>query len=138
MTSDPHIDAVARGTERILLIEDEADVRDVTMAMLEKHGFTVVPACDGVSALEIWSTATMPFDLVLTDIVMPGMSGWDVFEAMRALVPSQAVLFMSGYSDVVLASHGVVESSIPLLQKPFTSAALARAVRLSIDAGVRI
>ena len=84
-------------------------------------------------AFERWSADTRAFDLVLTDIVMPGISGWDLFERIRAVRPSQRVLFMSGYSDDVLAGHGVVKSASPLLSKPFTSHELARAVRLALD-----
>ncbi len=121
------------GDERILLVEDEPDVREVAAAMLARNGYDVVPVPDGAAALEVWRTAIEPFALVLTDIVMPGISGWELGEQIKALSPDQRVLFMSGYSDEVLADHGVVESSIPLLQKPFTSADLARAVRRSLD-----
>ena len=120
------------GDERILLVEDEPDVREVAAAMLARNGYDVVPVPDGAAALEVWRTAIEPFALVLTDIVMPGISGWELGEQIKALSPDQRVLFMSGYSDEVLADHGVVESSIPLLQKPFTSADLARAVRRSL------
>jgi FixJ family two-component response regulator len=71
--------------------------------------------------------------LVLTDIVMAGMSGWELGEKLKSVRPDQRVLFMSGYSDEVLADHGVVESSIPLVLKPFTSADLARSVRRMLD-----
>nr|MBP8272798.1 response regulator [Acidobacteriota bacterium] len=121
------------GHERILLVEDEPDVREVAAAMLSRFGYTVVTAPDGNAAFEIWSTADEPFALVLTDIVMAGMSGWELGEKLKSVRPDQRVLFMSGYSDEVLADHGVVESSIPLVLKPFTSADLARSVRRMLD-----
>ena len=120
---------VLSGHERILLVEDEPEVRDVAASMLKKFGYRVVVAADGASALELWRNATEPFDLVLSDIVMPGMSGWELGQRLRELGPWQRILFMSGYSDEVLSDHGVRESSIALLPKPFTTNELARAVR---------
>ena len=131
--STPATQEKLTGHERVLLVEDEPDVRDVTASLLQRFGYVVTSTPDAVSALDAFRAAITPFDLVLTDIVMPGMSGWELFERVRAESATQRVLFMSGYSDEVLADHGVVKSSIPLLAKPFTSNELARAVRRTLD-----
>jgi two-component system cell cycle sensor histidine kinase/response regulator CckA len=125
-----------RGYERILLVEDEAPVRTVASEILTKAGYVVVAMENGQAALEAWPRAA-PFDLVLTDVVMAGLSGWALGEQIRALAPAQKIVYMSGYSHEVLAQHGAAASTFMLLQKPFTRFDLLRAVRHTLD-GIQV
>jgi CheY-like chemotaxis protein len=120
------------GHERILLVEDDPRVRHLAQRVLELHGYEVVDAAGGAEALEVPSRA--PFDLLLTDVVLPGMSGRELFEALAARHPGLRVLFMSGYAADALAHHRVSELGAPFLEKPFAVAALVQAVRDALDA----
>jgi signal transduction histidine kinase len=126
------LDALA-GTERILLVEDEASVRTVASEILTKSGYIVTSVDSSQAALDVWLRRTKPFDLVLTDVVMPGMTGWALGEQIHALAPLQKIIYMSGYSHEVLAQHGAATSSLTLLQKPFTRLGLLRTVRHTLD-----
>ena len=126
------LDAVA-GTERILLVEDEESVRNVASEILTKSGYRVTAVDSGEAALELWRQRTEPFDLVLTDVVMPRMTGWALGEQIHADAPAQKIIYMSGYSQEVLAQHGAGTSSFTLLQKPFTKLGLLRSVRHTLD-----
>jgi two-component system, cell cycle sensor histidine kinase and response regulator CckA len=121
------------GTERILLVEDEASVRSVASEILSKSGYRVVSVDSSQAALDLWLTRTDPFDLVLTDVVMPGMTGWALGEQIHAHAAGQKIIYMSGYSHEVLAQHGAATSSFTLLQKPFTKLDLLRTVRHTLD-----
>jgi two-component system cell cycle sensor histidine kinase/response regulator CckA len=126
------VDALA-GTERILLVEDEASVRTVTSEILSKAGYAVTSADSSQTALDLWMARTEPFALVLTDVVMPGMTGWALGERIHAQAPAQKIIYMSGYSHEVLAQHGSATSSFTLLQKPFTKLDLLRTIRHTLD-----
>jgi two-component system, cell cycle sensor histidine kinase and response regulator CckA len=121
------------GTERILLVEDESSVRTVASDILMKSGYRVTSVDSSTAALETWMTRDEPFDLVLTDVVMPGMTGWALGEQIQAHSPAQKIIYMSGYSHEVLAQHGAATSSFTLLQKPFTKLDLLRTVRYTLD-----
>jgi two-component system cell cycle sensor histidine kinase/response regulator CckA len=121
------------GTERILLVEDETSVRNVASEILTKSGYTVMSVDSSQAALDLWLKRTEPFDLVLTDVVMPGMTGWALGEQLHAHAPTQKIIYMSGYSHEVLAQHGAATSSFTLLQKPFTKLDLLRTVRHTLD-----
>jgi two-component system, cell cycle sensor histidine kinase and response regulator CckA len=120
------------GTERILLVEDEAPVRAVALEILSKAGYTVVSVSTIGEAISTWTSATPPYDLVLTDVVMPDASGWVLGEHILAHAPAQKIIFMSGYSHEVLA-QGRSAASFKLLQKPFTRLELLRTVRRTLD-----
>jgi PAS domain S-box-containing protein len=122
-------DAPMRGRERILLVEDEDAVRDMVSESLQRHGYEVEEAPDGLKALEVYKTNPEAFDMVLTDVVMPGMSGGELAAALRRIDPSVKVLFMSGYSDDALVSRGVSRDGMAFLEKPFTQDALSKKVR---------
>jgi PAS domain S-box-containing protein len=126
-----------RGRERILLVEDEESVREMVRESLLRHGYAVQEACNGIEALKLYSQAPGEFDMVLTDVVMPGMSGGQLAAALRAIDPSVKVLFMSGYSDDALVSRGVSRHGMAFIEKPFTQEKLSRKVRgvLESDAG---
>jgi two-component system cell cycle sensor histidine kinase/response regulator CckA len=121
------------GTERVLLVEDESSVRSVAAEILAKSGYIVDAVDNSQAALDRWLHAARPFDLVLTDVVMAGMSGWALGEQIQAHSPSQKIIYMSGYSHEVLAQHGAATSTFTLLQKPFTKLDLLRTVRHTLD-----
>jgi two-component system, cell cycle sensor histidine kinase and response regulator CckA len=123
----------ARGTETILLVEDEDSLRDVACEMLETSGYRVVMARDGVDALRAAAQHPGPIDLLLTDVVMPGMNGRELAGAVLGRHPRIAVLYMSGYTDGIIAQHGLSGADRRLLIKPFTVGSLTRGVREALD-----
>jgi CheY-like chemotaxis protein len=128
--------APAAGEETILLVEDELVVRRLVAELLESNGYTVLQAGDGPSALELLRRHTGPLDLLVTDVVMPGMSGPDVAGAVAAMRPGTEVLYISGYTDSSVGHHGVLEPGIAFLQKPFDADVLTRKVREVLDGAV--
>jgi PAS domain S-box-containing protein len=118
-----------RGTETVLLVEDADAVRAVTHQALARQGYTVLDAPNGAEALRIAADHPGPIHLLLTDVVMPGLSGRQVSDQLARLRPDTKVLFTSGYTDDAVVRHGVLESGIAYLQKPFTVDGLARKVR---------
>jgi two-component system cell cycle sensor histidine kinase/response regulator CckA len=123
----------SRGRETILLVEDEQAVRDLICDMLSHSGYIVLEAADGPEALEICRQRREPIDLLLTDVVMPGMNGRVLARELTALCPHTAVLFMSGYAESVIALNGVLEPGAELLAKPFTRESLTRKIREVLD-----
>jgi len=119
----------AGGRETVLMVEDEASVRKVVRRFLEKLGYNVLEAEDGHRALALVEASDEPIDLLLSDVVMPGMDGRDLLERVRRLRPAVGVLFMSGYTDDVLAQRGTLDQQTPFIQKPFPLELLARKVR---------
>lgn len=128
----PIISAAPRGTETVLLVEDEPHVRAVACRVLERAGYAVLVAADPLDALRIAGEAG-PIDLLLTDVVMPHMNGRELAERIRAVRPGLRVLFTSGYTDDAILRHGVLDEGVPFLQKPITPSALARRVRETLD-----
>ncbi|MFZ5433991.1 MAG: PocR ligand-binding domain-containing protein [Calditrichota bacterium] len=122
-----------RGKETILLVEDEEQVRAVAFEILREYGYEVLPAADGDAALKIAEGYQKPIDLLVTDIIMPTMNGRQLFETLVQTRPDLKVLYMSGYSDDVIANHGVLDEGVDFIQKPFSLHALASKVRLVID-----
>ena len=122
------------GTETILLVEDEAGVRRLSLTVLETQGYVVLEAPSGDVALQVARSETGPIHLVVTDVVMPGMNGRELWDRLKVLRPDSRVLFMSGYTDDAIARHGVLEPGIAFLQKPFTPFSLAQKVREVLDA----
>ena len=125
-----------RGTETILLVEDESGVRRLARTILEAQGYIVLEAASGDDALEIVRSHAAEIHLVVTDVVMPGMSGRVLWDRLRTILHDPRVLFMSGYTDDAIARHGVLEAEIAFLQKPFTPLSLAQKVREVLDASV--
>jgi two-component system cell cycle sensor histidine kinase/response regulator CckA len=123
-----------RGSETILLTEDEEAVRTLTRKMLAHCGYTILEAASPHQALEIARRHEQPIDLLLTDVVMPEMGGSDLAARLQALRPETRVLYMSGYTDDVIVRHGVLEQGCVFLQKPFTAHALSRKVREALSA----
>ncbi len=129
----PQAEDPARGTETILLVEDEDGVRALARGALERHGYTIIEACDGEDALARYVRHTGRVALLLTDIIMPRMSGPDLAQRIQAMQPDIRVLYISGYTDSTLVHESVATESVAFLQKPFTPDALARKVREVLD-----
>ena len=122
-----------RGTETVLLVEDAAAVRAAVRQVLERQGYTVLEAPHGNAALALATAHEGPIHLLLTDVVMPGLSGRQVADQLKQLRPDTRVLYASGYTDDAVVRHGVLEAGIAYLQKPFTTGGLARKVREVLD-----
>jgi CheY-like chemotaxis protein len=125
-----------RGSEVILVVEDEHAVRALIRDVLQSLGYMVLEAANGNEALDLVERHKEPISMMLTDVVMPGMSGRELADRLILLRPKTRVLYMSGYTDDAVFHHGVVPSGVPFLQKPFTSDALARKVREVLDSGL--
>ena len=119
----------ARGTETVLVVEDVAAVRAVTREMLRRAGYHVLEAADGRAALQVAATHQGPLHLLLTDVVMPDLSGRDLAERLTEVRPDVKVIFMSGYTDDAVVRHGILREGIAYLQKPFTPRSLSAKVR---------
>jgi two-component system, cell cycle sensor histidine kinase and response regulator CckA len=131
----PFVDAAPKnGTETILLVEDEPVVRRLVAEILETTGYTVLQAADGPSALELLQRHKAPVDLLLTDLVMPGMSGREVAQVVTQMHPGTHVVYMSGYTGSVIDHHGLVAEGVTFVQKPFSADDLSRALRSLLDA----
>jgi len=125
---------VPRGSETVLLVEDEAGVRNLSRFVLESNGYVVLEARGGADAIALAEAHAGAIDLLVTDVVMPGMSGRQLADALRQVRPATRVLFMSGYTDEAVLRHGVTGASPAFLQKPFSPIGLARKVREVLDA----
>jgi signal transduction histidine kinase len=122
-----------RGAETILLVEDEAEVRALAREIIEQQGYTVLEAASGIEALSICGHRPGPIDLLLTDVVMPQMSGRELADRLVSARPDMKVLYMSGYTDDAIVHHGVLDLGKAFLQKPFKAESLARKVREVLD-----
>ena len=123
-----------RGAETVLVVEDAASVRMVTRQVLERYGYTVLEAPNGETALRLAAKHHGPIQLLLTDVVMPGLSGRQLAEQLSRLRPEMKVLYVSGYADNAIVHHGILDSGVAYLQKPFTPESLARRARDVLDA----
>ena len=124
-----------RGTETILLVEDSEPLRKLAKTFLESRGFRVLSAESGEDALQVAARFGGAFDLLLTDVVMPGINGRILAENLLLRQPGMKILYMSGYTDSFIAGHGVLDPGIHLLHKPFIEEVLIRKVREVIDGG---
>jgi CheY-like chemotaxis protein len=129
----PAGEAPESGSETILLVEDEPVVRHLVAEILEASGYTVLQAGEGPSALELLRRHSGAMDLLVTDVVMPGMSGPEVAQAVTSMRPGTQVLYISGYTDSAIGHHSVLEPGIAFLQKPFNAEELNRKVRSLLD-----
>jgi two-component system cell cycle sensor histidine kinase/response regulator CckA len=123
----------SKGSETILLVEDADALRKLAQAFLESNGFRVLSAPNGEAALEIAARHSGLFDLLLTDVVMPGMNGRVLAEQLSRRQPGLKVLFMSGYTDSFIAGHGVLQKGTNLLHKPFTEEIFISKIREVLD-----
>jgi CheY-like chemotaxis protein len=123
----------ARGTETILLVEDDALVREMAKRALEHGGFRVLPCSNGPEALSQAERHDVTIDLLLTDVVMPGMDGRELSHRLAANCPGLRVLFTSGYPDRGIVTGGQLEAGLNFLPKPYSPHALAATVRTVLD-----
>jgi two-component system cell cycle sensor histidine kinase/response regulator CckA len=123
------------GAETILLVEDEEVLLHLSTQLLQRLGYTVLPAGSPQAALALLEARAAPVDLLITDVVMPEMSGRDLYTRLSAVQPGLRCLFMSGYTENVIAHQGVLDAGVHFLQKPFALEALARKVREALGDG---
>jgi CheY-like chemotaxis protein len=128
--------AVRGGAEAVLLVEDQADVRRLARIVLQAHGYAVAEAVDGPAALALVARDRLRPDLLLTDVVMPGMSGRELADRLRQENPGLRVLFMSGFTDDAVVRHGILQAEVGFLRKPYTPYGLASKVREALDASL--
>ncbi len=121
------------GSETILVAEDDEALRNMTREMLEGYGYNVITARDGKEAIKISDSHDNPIHLLLTDVVMPGMSGRDLAEKLQSRFQEMKVLYMSGYTSNTITHHGTLEKDVAFIQKPFTQEGLAGKVREVLD-----
>ena len=124
---------MAQGKETILLVEDDEVVRNLVSEVLDNEGYRLLEAANGVAALSICAQYEERIHLLLTDVIMPEMSGRDLADRLVPQHPEMKVLFMSGYTDDVIADHGVLDAGTAFIQKPFAPDVLARKVRDVLD-----
>jgi CheY-like chemotaxis protein len=122
------------GTETILLVEDELAVRIATMEFLQSKGYTVLPASNDLEALRATNTPGVRVELLLTDLVMPGMGGKELAEKITGEHPETRVIYMSGYAERTASVNGLGPAAA-YLQKPFTLTTLASTIRQALDGG---
>jgi DNA-binding response OmpR family regulator len=125
---------VEPGTETILLVEDEANLRYLARQYLEKQGYKVIEAADGAVAMQIAVAHDKVIHLLLTDVIMPGMNGRELAQRICEIRPNVKVLYMSGYTENVIGHDGMLDTGVSLLQKPFTLRDLKGKVREVLDA----
>ncbi|HTW58001.1 MAG TPA: ATP-binding protein [Terriglobales bacterium] len=124
---------VTGGPETILVVEDEPDLRELTRIFLEGYGYRVLAASSAEQAMQTAGTFSEPIDLLLTDVIMPGMSGRQLAEKLLAKRPQTKIVYMTGYTDDMVVQHKVLEPGTNLLPKPFTKFDLAERVRATLD-----
>jgi signal transduction histidine kinase/CheY-like chemotaxis protein len=123
----------AGGRETILIAEDEPDLRELTRIFLEGYGYRVLQASSAEQAIQMAESFSEPIDLLLTDVIMPGMSGRQLAERISSKRPQTRIVYMTGYTDDMVVQHKVLEPGVKLLQKPFTKVDLALKVRSTLD-----
>jgi two-component system cell cycle sensor histidine kinase/response regulator CckA len=121
------------GSETILVVEDDDSVRTLIRSVLKRAGYEVLEARNGGEALVLCESHVSAIDLVLTDVVMPQMSGRELANRLTATRPEIRLLFMSGYTDAAIVEQGTIDPRTPFLQKPFTPVVLGRKVRQILD-----
>ena len=131
--AEPEAEPVGDAKETILLVEDEESLRHLARRTLESQGYNILEARDGVAALVVCQRHLPSIDIVVTDVVMPNLSGADLVQRLRLVRPHLKVLYMSGYTDSTAVRHGVEETEVDFIQKPFTPDLLRRSVRELLD-----
>jgi|GEM_PF-1621369 len=126
LESDP-LDEIGEG--KLLVVEDEESVRAMIQDLLVEIGYEVDVVQDGNEALQVISSSTTPFDLIITDVIMPGLNGRELSSRVDKIRPGTKVLFLSGYTNDAVLRNGVLEAGLPFLQKPFSTSQLRRKVR---------
>ena len=122
------------GTETVLVVEDQIEARAVICETLRRRGYTVIEAINGPDAIVKGAQSDIAIDVMLTDVVMPGMGGRRVADVLRATRPQLKVVYMSGYTDGAIVDHGILEPGVTFVQKPFATETLLRKIRTALDA----
>jgi len=122
-----------RGTETLLVVEDDSALREMVVRILGGSGYTVIAMNDGLQAIEKAPDIDRHVDMLLTDVVMPNMGGRDLANQIVGMFPDIKILFMSGYTDDAIVHHGVLEPGLDFIQKPFTPLGLLKKVREVLD-----
>jgi len=125
------------GSETILVVEDNPQVRNLTRAILRRQGYKVLAAENGKEGISMMDRHEGPVHLLLTDVIMPDMNGRQLFERISQTYSDVKVLYMSGYTDNVIAHHGVIDPGVQFIQKPFSMKDLAAKVRETLDRGIK-
>ncbi len=131
--TEPELEPVGDAKETILLVEDEESLRRLACRTLQSQGYNILEACDGVAALKLCQRHLPSIDIVVTDVVMPNLSGVDLVQRLKLVRPHLKVLYMSGYTDSTVVRHGIEETEVNYLQKPFTPDLLRKKVRELLD-----
>jgi CheY-like chemotaxis protein len=129
----PEFDKLPRGSETIMLVEDEPNVRNMIVEVLSGLGYTLIEAEDGKEAIELFEKYHGKIHLLLTDVIMPKISGSELAQKITGKYPDVKVLYMSGYTEDAIIQHGVLKEGVKFLQKPVSSHTLAIAVRSLLD-----
>jgi len=138
-TAEPHAaPAVHGGRETVLVVEDQEDVRDLALEFLRSQGYAVLQASNGMEALEIAGRHRGRIDLLMTDVIMPGITGRELAQRLAVSRPETRVLYVSGYTEEAIGQHGVLEPGTEFLAKPFSRNALARKLREILDNGATV
>ena len=130
LSSSPEL---PKGSETILLVEDEVLVRSLVSKFLNSQGYRVLSAARGSDAIQLAAEHSTRIDLLLSDVILPNMNGRQIYERLALTMPKLRVLFMSGYTENIIAPHGVLEGGFYFVQKPFSLKELARKVREALD-----
>lgn len=133
MASESEAAEDVRGSETVLIAEDNQAVRELAASILTEYGYSVVSASSGKECLQCLSEDDGRFDLLLTDVVMPDINGKEVYGIVKAVYPKVKVLYMSGYTDDVIVHHGMLDDGVAFLQKPFSVQLLLSTVREVLD-----
>ncbi len=132
-SADDEPEALVGGDETVLVAEDESMVRELVVQVLTTVGYTVLAAEDGEAAWELYRQNRDNIDLLLTDIIMPRRDGKALSDLIRADRPNIPTVFMSGYTNEIIAKHGVIDAEVLLVEKPFSLEQLTQAVRKALD-----
>jgi CheY-like chemotaxis protein len=127
-------EAPPKGSATVMVAEDEDTVRNLTTRILERNGYRVISAANAEEALVLWSDWRQDVDFLLTDVIMPGLNGLELFNRLKDDKPELQVLYMSGYPEDVIADHGMNTGTVQLLEKPFSPDKLLTKIREILDA----
>ena len=127
------LDKIPHGTETILVVEDEDEVRGIIVAILSGLGYKILEASDGIKAANLSKKYDKDIQLLLTDVVMPNMNGNELSKKIKKSRPGIEVIFMSGYTEDAIVDHGVLKDGVNFLHKPLSPQVLARVVRETLD-----